>query len=101
MKGNTMKTKIAAIILGITLLFPITPVKANPSDEALIGGAIALGIAGIIASQAYRNRDRHHHHHYAPRPVYRERYYRDHPPRLIYRERPYYDHRPHHHHHWR
>ena len=99
-----MKTKIAAIILGITLLFPITPVKANPSDEALIGGAIALGIAGIIASQAYRNRDRHHHHHYAPRPVYRERYYRDHPPQLIYRERPYYDHRdhrPYHHHNWR
>lgn len=96
-----MKNKIAAIILGITLLMPTAPAKANPSDEAIIGGAIALGIAGIIASQAYRNRERHHHYHYAPRPVYRERYYRDHPPRLIYRERRYYDHRPYHHHHWR
>lgn len=94
-----MKSKIAAVILGITLLMPTLPVKANPSDEAIIGGAIALGIAGIIASQAYRNRDRHH--HYSPRPVYRERYYRDRPPRLIYRERPYYDHRPYRHHHWR
>lgn len=92
-----MKKVIVAATLALSLLIP-AQAKANPSDEVIIGGAIALGIAGIIAAQAHRNRDRerHHHHYYTPPP----RHYHNHPPRLIYRERPYYDHRPYHHH-WR
>lgn len=94
--------KVLAAILGLSLLIP-TQAKANGRDEAIIGGAIALGVLGIIATQAERNRhrDRHHHHYYTPPPPPPSHYHGHSypPPRLIYRERPYYH--PHHHHHWR
>lgn len=81
-------------VLALSLIVP-QPVKAG-RDEAIIGGAIALGVLGIIAAQAERDRRRHHHHYYTPPP---QRYHGHSypPPRLIYRERPYYNH----HHNWR
>lgn len=92
-----MTKKIIAAVLGLSLLIP-AQAKANGRDEAIIGGAIALGVLGIIAAQSQRNRhrERHHHHYYTPPPP---SHYHGHsypPPRLIYRERQYYDHhRPH------
>lgn len=74
-------------VLALALLIP-QPAKAG-RDEALIGGAIALGIVGIIAAQAERNRHRHryHNHYYVPprrhhhdhyRPVHRNQFHHNH-----------------------
>jgi hypothetical protein len=86
--------KLFGIILALSLLVP-TQVKADKETDAVVAGAVILGIAGIIAAQAQRdrNRDRHYHHYYTPPPE---------PPRMIYREyHPSYHHpRYHHHHHY-
>ena len=82
---------LACCVLALSLLIP-QQAKADKETDAVVAGAVILGIAGIIAAQSQRNRDRerHHHHYYtAPPPA---------PPRLIYREYPSYPHHHHHHH---
>jgi len=97
--------KLIVLTLAAMLMMP-TSARSNDQTGAIVAGAIILGIVGIAAANADRNRGRHHNDHSHSQHRYRDyshsqHRYRDHPPRLIYRERPYYDHRPYHHHNWR
>lgn len=90
--------KLIGLTLAAMMLMP-TSARSNDQTGAIVAGAIILGIVGIAAANADRNRGRHHNNY-----SHSQHRYRDHspPPRLIYRERHYYEHhRPHHHHHWR
>jgi len=107
MKTPIVVKKLIVLTLAAMLMMP-TSARSNDQTGAIVAGAIILGIVGIAAANADRNRGRHHNDYSHSQHRYRDyshsqHRYRDHspPPRLIYRDRHYYEHHRHHHHNWR